>query len=392
MNLRNDPKKVLEHYLTYYLTGLRNSNECTQNSLCICCCVNRKDEKRELYSGWESSGADNGSNDDDAFHGWQKSKQQEKCRYLDESNIVLSPHLTVKPWFSGSEGNDEAEKPCPRCDTSQDNAPSNKSPVALPARPNDLRQSASDMECFPIKSMSTHSMTHKTNIIYSPSPSILELKQSQPLARWSPATREQTSEESVPWRCKAFAPVNREAKPAELPHLCKWPAAQRMEWYQESLARLAHLEMQSPQNALPFSRRRPVNQKPVVGHKGVQAHSRHVEKSFCWTSASKGLFNEDGTRPATLIDPCNQALYSCLWSAVQAEAEGCGKELEQQDSGHRNSVSWLSDMLCPSGCHGNGTSSTISHDITLFHILQVLQSKPVHFPQVRGQRRLRDTS
>lgn len=255
---------------------------------------------------------------------------------------MLSPHLTVKPWFSGSEGNDEAEKPCPRCDTSQDNAPSNKSPVALPARPNDLSQSASDMECFPIKSMSTHSMTHKTNIIYSPSPSILELKQSQPLARWSPATREQTSEESVPWRCKAFAPVNREAKPAELPHLCKWPAAQRMEWYQESLARLAHLEMQSPQNALPFSRRRPVIQKPVVGHKGVQTHSRHVEKSFCWTSASKGLFNEDGTRPATLIDPCNQALYSCLWSAVQAEAEGCGKELEQQDSGHRNSVSWLS--------------------------------------------------
>lgn len=68
MNLRNDPKKVLEHYLTYYLTGLRNSNECTQNSLCICCCVNRKDEKRELYSGWESSGADNGSNGKETNH------------------------------------------------------------------------------------------------------------------------------------------------------------------------------------------------------------------------------------------------------------------------------------------------------------------------------------
>ncbi|XP_026782480.3 uncharacterized protein LOC113534081 [Pangasianodon hypophthalmus] len=351
----------------------------------------RKDEKRELYSGWESSGADNGPNDDNAFHGWQKSKQHEKCRYLDERNIVLSPHLTVKSWFSGSEGNDVAEKSCPRCDTSQDNAPSHKSPVALPARPNDLSQSTSDMECLPINTMSTHSMTHKQNIIYSPSPSILELKRSQPLLQWAPATREQPSEESLPWRCKGFAPMNREAKAAEPLHLCKWPAAQRLEWCHESLARLAHLEVQSPKNALPACRRRPVIQRPVVGHKGVQVHKRHVEKSFCWTSESKALLNDDGTRPATLADPCNHALYSCLWSAVQAEAEGCGKELEQQDGGHkvhRNSVSWLSDMLYPSGCHGNNASSAISHDITLFHILQVLQSKPVNFPQVRGQRRL----
>lgn len=45
------------------------------------------------------------------------------------------------------------------------------------------------------------------------------------------------------------------------------------------------------------------------------------------------------------------------------------------------------DMPCPQGCHGNGTSSAILHDITLFHILQVLPSKTVHFPQLRGQRR-----
>lgn len=258
---------------------------------------------------------------------------------------MLSPHLTVKCWFSGSEGNDVAEKSCPKCNTSQDNAPSNKSPVALPARTNDVNQSTSDMECFPINYMSTHSMTHKQNIIYSPSPSILELKQSQPLVRWAPATREQTPKKSMPWRCKGFAPMNREAKPAEPLHLCKWPAAQRLERCHESLARLAHLGVQSPKNALPACRRRPVIQRPVVGHKGVQVHNQHVEKSFCWTSASKGLLNEDGTKPATIVDSCNQALYSCLWSAVQAEAEGCGKELEQQDGGHKfhvNNVSWLS--------------------------------------------------
>lgn len=255
---------------------------------------------------------------------------------------MLSPHLTVKCWFSGLEGNDVAEKSCPKCDTSQDNAPSNKSPVALPARPSDVSQSTSDMECFPINSMSTHSMTHKQNIIYSPSPSILELKQSQPLVRWAPATREQTSEELLPWRCKDFAPMNREAKPAEPLHPCKWPAAQRLEWCHESLARLAHLGVQSPKNALPADRRRPVIQRPILGHKGVQVHSQHGEKSFCWTS-SKGLFNEDGTKPATIVDPCNQALYNRLWSAVQAE--GCAKELEQQDGGykfHVNNMSWLS--------------------------------------------------
>lgn len=54
---------------------------------------------------------------------------------------------------------------------------------------------------------------------------------------------------------------------------------------------------------------------------------------------------------------------------------------------HFISVFASQDMLCSSGCHGNGTSSAISHDITLFHILQVLQSRPVNFPQVRGQRR-----
>ncbi|KAG7336055.1 hypothetical protein KOW79_000748 [Hemibagrus wyckioides] len=348
----------------------------------------RKDEKRELYTGWESSDADNALNDANAFQVWQKSKQQVKCRYLDERNIVLSPHLTVTSWFSGSEGNDVAETLHPRCDTSQDNAPSNKSPVALPARPNDLSQSTSDMESFQINSTSTHSMTHKQNIVHSPSPSISELKRSQPLIRWASATREQTSEESVPWRCKGFAPMNHEAKPAEPLHLCKWPAAKRLEWCQKSLARLEYLGVQSPKNVLPACRHRPVIQRPAVGHKGEQVHNRHVQKSFCWTAASKGLLNEDGTRPATLVDPCTQDVYSCLWSAAQAEV--CGKELEQ-DSGHklhRNNVSWLTDMLCPSGCHGNGTSSAISHDITLFHILQVLQSKPVNFPQVRGQRRL----
>ncbi|XP_047667213.1 uncharacterized protein LOC113644146 [Tachysurus fulvidraco] len=349
----------------------------------------RKDEKRELCSGWESSDADNALNDDNAFFVWQKSKQQEKCRYLDERNIVLS--LTVTSWFSGSEENDVAETLLPRCDTSQDNSPFTKSPVALQARPNDLRQSTSDMESFQIISMSTHSMTHKQNIIHIPSPSISELKQNQTSIRGASATPEQTSVESLTWRCKAFAPMNREAKPAEPLHLCKWPDAKRLEWCQKSLAGLAHLGVYSPKNLLPAFRHRPVIQRPVVGHTGEPVHNRHVQKSFFWTAASKSLLNEDGTRPATLGDPCNQDVYSYLWSAVQAETEGCGKKLEQ-DSGHnlhRNSVSCLSDMLCPSGCHGNGTSTTISHDITLFHILQVLQSKPVHFPQVRGQRRLK---
>lgn len=55
---------------------------------------------------------------------------------------------------------------------------------------------------------------------------------------------------------------------------------------------------------------------------------------------------------------------------------------------HFISVFVSQDMLRSSGCHGNSTSAGVSHDITLFHILQVLQSKAVNLPQVRGQGRL----
>lgn len=251
---------------------------------------------------------------------------------------MLLPHLIVKSWFSSLEGNDVVEKLCPKCDTSQDNTSTDKSPRAL--------QSNSDMDFLPINSMSSKSMTHKQNIIYSPSPSNLELKQSQPLVQWVPSIHEQKCEESVPWRCKGFAPVNHEAKPAEPLNLCKWPASQRLEWCHESLARLAHLGVQSPKNAFPVCRRRPVIQRPLVGHKGTQVVNRHVKKHFCWTSSSsKSLLSEDGPKPATQVDPYNKAVYSSLWSAVQAEAEGCGKKTMQQDGDHtfhRNNVSWLS--------------------------------------------------
>lgn len=53
----------------------------------------------------------------------------------------MSGKKTVKSWFSGSGGNYVAKTFCPRYDTFQDNAPFNKSHVALPARPNDLSQS-----------------------------------------------------------------------------------------------------------------------------------------------------------------------------------------------------------------------------------------------------------
>ncbi|XP_076844622.1 uncharacterized protein LOC143489458 [Brachyhypopomus gauderio] len=42
------------------------------------------------------------------------------------------------------------------------------------------------------------------------------------------------------------------------------------------------------------------------------------------------------------------------------------------------------DTLYHSGCQGDSESSTISHDVTLFHILQVLQSKTGGLPEVRG--------
>lgn len=281
--------------------------------------------------------------DDNAFHGWQKSKQQKKCKYLDERNIVLSSYVTVKSCFYGS-GENEGEKSFPRCSTSQNNAPTNKCPVALPARPNNLSQYTSDMEHFPVNSMSTHAMTQKENITYSPSPSTLELKQRKPLVQCLPATCEQASKESlVPWRCKGFAPMNRESKPTEPLQLSKWPAAQKLGWCHKSLARWAHVEVHSPKNALPAFRCRPVIQKPVVDHKGVQVHNQKVEKSFCWISASKSLLIEGGTRPPMPVDLCNQTMYRPFWNAVPTEE--WSKELEQQEDDHmlhRNNVSWVS--------------------------------------------------
>ncbi|TSK34840.1 Sorting nexin-7 [Bagarius yarrelli] len=300
-------------------------------------------------------------------------------------------YFQLKLSQGGEDANAVAETLSPSCDTSQDNDSFNKSPVALPVRPNNSSQSTSDMDTFPINSMSTHSMTHKQNIIYSTSPSTLGLKQNQPLIRCAFAAYKQTSDESVPWQHKEFTPIHSEAKPAPgSRHHCKQPAAKGLEWCQKSLAILAHLEVQSPKNALPAGKHRSVIWRPFAGHKGVQVHNPRVPRSFSRTAAFKAPLNKDVTRPPALLDRCKQELCSYVLSAVQAETEGCGINLEQQVSHklHKNNLSWVSDMLCLSGCHEKDTSITISNDITLFHLLQTLQSKPETFLQIRRQRRL----
>ncbi|XP_065115107.1 uncharacterized protein [Paramisgurnus dabryanus] len=47
------------------------------------------------------------------------------------------------------------------------------------------------------------------------------------------------------------------------------------------------------------------------------------------------------------------------------------------------------DIQCQSGCQRNTESPSSPHHVTFSHILQVLQSKPVNFPEVRGHRRHR---
>ncbi|XP_017555873.2 uncharacterized protein LOC108428976 [Pygocentrus nattereri] len=364
----------------------------------------RKDEKKNLCSAWEGFNADNGPNDDNMFYGCQKPKQQvkQKCRYLDEKNIMLSHHLLSEPWSTSSEGSDVAEKLPPGWDASQDNTLSTKSPVALPAEACSLSQSTFDTDCFPTNNnMFTNLIIHKRKIINGLSPvrtSSLELQRTLPLIRWAPATSQvQMTEEPVAWRSKGFVTVNREARPAELTQIWKRAPSKKLEWCQESLARLAHLQAQSPNNASFVARTRPVIRRAAgltVGHRRVQVQDSHVEQNFCQKAETKrtGLPNGSGSAPLA------QTHKQGLWSSTQTEAKH-SRELGQQDGGHFHgeqgtismgcsNLSRLSDTLSLLGYRGYSETTTIPRDVTLFHVLQVLQSKPVNFQQVKVQRRL----
>ncbi|KAG9276517.1 hypothetical protein AMEX_G8835 [Astyanax mexicanus] len=364
-----------------------------------------KDEKKNLCSAWEGFEADNRTNDDNVLYGCWKAKQQikHKCRYLDEKNVVVADHLRRCPWSSGSERSDVAEKIPPGLDASQDNTLSTTSPVVLPADPSPLRQSPSDTDCFPANNNAlVNPMIHKQSIIYGLSPmgtSSLEVKKhSLPLIRWAPAaSRVLMLEEPVAWRCKGLATVNREARPAEPSQLWKRASGKKLEWGHGRPARLAHLQVQSPKNGPSVARKRPVIQREArltAGHGGVQVQDSHVEQNFSQKAAETKHRDlpHDSDGSASGVPTNKQALYNSLdlWSPTQAEAGLSSAQLVQQGgiATACSDVSQWMDVLCQSGYQGNSKSSTGFRDVTLFHVLQILQSKPVHFPQVGGQRRL----
>ncbi|XP_062848393.1 uncharacterized protein LOC134310697 [Trichomycterus rosablanca] len=168
----------------------------------------RKDKKRELCSPWEGPTANDGLDDERMLDVFQRAKQQVqlKCRFVDERNIVVSPHLLGKCfWTSEPHGNDEEEKSCSaQFHKPQDKSPSPveepEPPVAAPAEPSPLNQTNTKI--------TTDYSTHKHNIIYSLSPaqtSPQELKPNLPLIRWAPpAARVVVMEEPVARRSKPF--------------------------------------------------------------------------------------------------------------------------------------------------------------------------------------------
>lgn len=300
--------------------------------------------------------------DDNALRVKQQVKQ--KCRYLDEKNIVVSHHLLSEALSSSSEGSDVSEKLTPECKASQDNTPPIQSPVVLPAEESSLSQSTSDTDRFPANNdMITNLVIHKRDIICglrSVKTSSSELKRTLPLIWWAPATScVQMTEEPVAWRYKGFVTVNREASHGELPQLWKRASGKKLERCHGSMANMALPQMQSPNKVLSVTRTRPVIRKAAwltTGHRGVQVRDSHVKQNFCWKTEAKhkDLLNSG---PAPLEDTHKKVLYKYVWRATKSESS-----MGLQDDDHYHRTEGLNPM-----CYTNVSRLPVSCLLCLYY-------------------------
>ncbi|XP_016301450.1 uncharacterized protein LOC107657738 [Sinocyclocheilus anshuiensis] len=348
----------------------------------------RKGEKRDLCCAWECSDTDGGINDN-AFHQYQETKQKirHKCSYLDERNIILSPHFFAQPRSCVSGANDASDEANSRWKASQISSVPTKS-ASPDVNITTERPSAPDPSCVPINpSVSTDSMTQRQNTVSENSLQvhIVEVNGILPMTEWIPeSSHEQMTEETTSWRCAGLVSANNETRSPEA--LWKKASGKKIEWCHERLAKAAHLGSSSPTAARP----RVVIRRLARG-RGYRGTSRHREQKL------KPLVNHKDLHNSYYSLSTLQNCYGCLCSPCQprlrhspgGDQRDATQNLDrkQQTEGQQREFSEATgDIRCQSGSPKNAESPPTPHHVTFSHILQVLQTKPTNFPAVRGQR------
>ncbi|XP_067291091.1 uncharacterized protein [Pseudorasbora parva] len=347
----------------------------------------RKDEKWNLCCAWECSDTDSGIND--AFHRYREAKQKvrHKCSYLDEKNIILSPHLFAQPMSCVSGANDASDGANSRWKASQITRVPAKS-AKLDVNITSERSSAPDSSCVLINPrVSSDSKTQRQNIVSENSTEvhIAEVSGILPMIEWIPeAAHEQMTVETKAWRCAGFVAANHETKCPEA--FRKEVSRQKLEWNHGHLAKAA-----LPTNGLPTAaRHRVVIQRVarVRGYRGAQVHGSHGERKLKPLTNHKDLYKSYSLSAL-------EKRYECLYCPFQqrsrhspvGDRRDAAQNIDRKQEGQRREFSdAIGDIRCQSGCPRNTESPPSPHHVTFSHILQALQSKPSNFSEVRGQR------
>lgn len=225
--------------------------------------------------------------DDNAFHRYQEAKQRvrHKCSYLDERNIILSPHLFAQPRSCVSGANDALDEANSRWKASQISSISTKS-ASPDINITTERPSAPDPSCVPINpSVSSDSMPQRQNTVSENSLQvhIVEVNGILPMIEWIPeSSHEQMMEETTSWRCAGLVSANIETRSPEA--LWKKASGKKIEWCHKRLDKASHFGSSSPTAARPrvvirrlargrgyrgTSRHREQKLKPLVNHKDL---------------------------------------------------------------------------------------------------------------------------
>lgn len=246
--------------------------------------------------------------DDNSFHRYQEAKQKarQKCSYLDERNIILSPHLFAQPRSCVSGANDASDEGNSRWKASQiSSAPSksaNPDVSITTERPN-----ASDPSFVPINpSVSSDSMTQRQNTVSENSLQIhiVEVNSILPMIEWIPeSSHEQMTEETTSWRCEGFVSVKHETRSPEA--LWKKASGQKIEWCRERLAKAAHL------GSSPTAARPRVVIRRLARGRGHRGTSSHKEQKL------KPLVNHKDLHNSYYSHSTLKNRYGCLCSPVQ---------------------------------------------------------------------------
>ncbi|XP_065115106.1 uncharacterized protein [Paramisgurnus dabryanus] len=355
----------------------------------------RKGEKRDLFCSWEV-GEDNEFSDDELY-GYQMAKEKDvqKCNYLDERNFILSPNLFATPMScvpGPIEASDEVNTRW-------------KSQLSIPSKSSDspeinLTKSAPEHSVPINPSVSTDSMIQKRNIVHSKNSTAVHLvgvSGALPMIEWIPTSSHVHPSEETALQCTKS--MNRETRSPQ--QVYKRASGHELERCHDDSAKVAHLGLSSPVSGLYTARPRLVIRRDArlnAGYRALLEHGGPVEEKLCPLCPYRlpALHNANYSLSTSELQTCKHAVYECFCSSLQPRARHSPVR-DQRDATHilekkeREFSEELREMdiQCQSGCQRNTESPSSPHHVTFSHILQVLQSKPVNFPEVRGHRRHR---